>query len=511
MAEGETKRDLQAGVPIEAFDKTPLVAGTVGDDEVLLVRTSHGFHAVGAKCTHKGAPLAKGLLVGETIRCPWHHACFDLRDGAAIAAPAFQDLGRWTVEERDGLIFAGQRLAGAEMPTGPQPDDRIVIVGAGAAGAAAADALAALGCGRRVTLIGNEAEAPYDRTMLTKHFLAGTAGEDELPIAIDDLARRGVEVRLAATVVAIEPEAKCVRLADGTTLPYAKLILATGAEPRRLTVPGAELPHVRVLRSAADARALIAAAAEARHIVIAGSGFIAMEAAAALRDRKLDVTVVSPDHHPFARTLGTAVAEAIMAVHRERGTAFRLGATITRILADRVVLDDGTVLPADLVLAGVGVEPRTALAEAAGLEIADGVVVDERLRTRNRDIYAVGDIARWPDPHSGASIRVEHWTVAQRQGQIAAANAIGHSLRYDAVPFFWTMHFDYSVRMVGHAGPEDAVAVDGDAARKSAVLHFTHDGRETAVATVEQDVACLQAALDMERRLGHPSTTLPKL
>lgn len=510
MAESEGKRDLRAGVPVSAFADTAMVAGTVGDDEVLLVRTAHGFRAVGAKCTHKGAPLAKGLLVGETIRCPWHHACFDLRTGAAVAAPAFRALGRWTAEERDGRVFAEASLPAAEMPAGPQPDGRIVIVGAGAGGAAAADALAALGCGAQVTLIGNEAEAPYDRTMLTKHFLAGTAGEDELPLAIDDLVCRGVDVRLAATVAAIEPEGKRVRLTDGTVLPYAKLILATGAEPKRLSVPGADLPHVRVLRTAADARALIAAVAQARHVVIAGGSFIALEAAAALRDRKLDVTVISPDQHPFRRTLGSAVAEAIMAVHRKRGTAFRLGVRITRIEPGRVTLDDGTTLPADLVLAGVGVEPRTALAEAAGLVVEDGVVVDERLRTSDRDIYAVGDIARWPDPHSGASVRVEHWAVAQRQGQVAAANAVGHNLRYDAVPFFWTLHFDYAVRLAGHALPGDVVTVEGDPSEKSAILHFTCDGRETAVATVEQDLAGLQAEVDMERRLGQPAATLPQ-
>lgn len=509
MAADDTRRDLRAGVPVVAFADTGMVAGVIDDVDVLLVRTVHGIYAVGAKCTHKGASLAKGLVVGDTVRCPWHHACFDVRTGAALAAPAFRPLDRWVVEERDGQVFARKALASPEAAGRSQADGRIVIVGAGAAGAAAADALARLGCGERVTLIGNETEPPYDRTMLTKHFLAGTAGEEELPLAIDDLAQRGVDVRLAATVVAIEPEATCVRLADGTALPYAKLILATGAEPKRLTVPGAELPHVRVLRSAADARALIAAAVDARHVVIAGGSFIALEAAAALRDRKLDVTVVSPDRHPLARTMGAAVADAIMAVHRERGTAFRLGARIARIEPARVTLDDGTVLPADLVLAGVGVEPRTALAEAAGLEVDDGVVVDERLRSSDRDIYAVGDIARWPDPHSGASIRAEHWTVAQRQGQVAAANAVGHSLRYDVVPFFWTMHFDYSVRLVGHARPDDTVTVDGDPARKKAVLHFTRDGRETAVATVEQDMACLDAELIMERRLGQPAAMLP--
>lgn len=509
MAE-DTKRDLRAGVPLAAFAENGMVAGTVDDDEVLLVRTTQGIHAIGAKCTHKGAPLAKGLLVGETVRCPWHHACFAIRTGAAVAAPAFQALDRWMVEVRDDHVFAGARCPRHEDAAVPRSEERIVIVGAGAAGAAAADALAALGHGGQVTLIGNEAEPPYDRTMLTKHFLAGSAGEDDLPLAIDDLATRGVDLRLAASVTAIDPEAKCVHLADGTTLSFAKLILATGAEPKRLTVPGADLPHVRVLRSAADARGLIAAAAGARHVVIAGSSFIAMEAAAALRDRKLEVTVVSPEQHPFARTLGSAVAEAIVALHRERGTAFRLGARIALIEPGQVTLEDGAVLPADLVLAGVGVEPRTALAEAAGLQVEDGVIVDERLRTSHRDIYAVGDIARWPDPHVGAPIRVEHWAVAQRQGQVAAANAAGHNLRYDAVPFFWTMHFDYSVRMAGHASPGDAVTVEGDPVRKDAVLRFLRDGRETAVATVERDWACLQAELAMERRLGHPAATLPE-
>ncbi len=254
---------------------------------------------------------------------------------------------------------------------------------------------------------------------------------------------------------------------------------------------------------------IIAALAEAPRVVIAGSSFIGLEVAAALRDRDLAVTVVSPEQEPFVATLGPELAEAITGVHRERGTAFRLGRQITRIEPAHVVLDDGSTVVADLVIVGIGVSPRTTLAAKAGLRVDDGVIVDERLRTSDRDIYAVGDIARWPDPHGGTPVRIEHWAVAERQGQIAAANAVGHNLRYDVVPFFWTMHFDYSVRVVGHASGRDERRVEGDPSGRDAAVHFMREGRAVAVATVERDRVALQVEVDMERRLGGPAALLP--
>ena len=510
MAEDKTKPiDLTGGVMLGDLDATPLLAGKVGADEVLLVKGASGLFAVGAKCTHSGAPLAKGVIVGDTLRCPWHHACFDAPTGVATAAPAFRPLDRWTVEQRDGRVFVTAKQPKTEARTSSPQVGRIVIVGAGAAGAAAADALASLGAGASVTLIGNETEAPYDRTMLTKRYLAGKAGDDKLPLKMDDLAGRGVSVHLGATVTAIEPAAKLVHLADGTTFGYDRLILATGSEPKRLDVPGVELPHVVTLRTPEDARLILRLSATAGRVAIVGSSFIGLEAASALRDQNIAVTVVSPEEHPFAKTLGPDLSAAIMAVHHKHGTEFRLGRSVKRIEPDHVLLDDGSTLEADLVIVGIGVSPRLALAEQAGLSIDGGVVVDERLRTSNRDIFAIGDIARWPDPHSGRSIRVEHWDVAQRQGQVAALNALGGAHRYDVVPFFWTAHFDLSVRYVGHAGHEADPVLDGAIDRKDAAVRFTEHGRVTALATVGRDRESLETELAMERRLGAWAVALP--
>lgn len=501
-------RDLTRGVPLAAFEPSGLVAGKLGEADVLLVRTASGIHAIGAKCTHNGAALAQGRVVGETIRCPWHHACFDVRTGAATAAPAFRPLGAWAVEERGGRVFVGTRAAEAQVEPGGSGGP-VVIVGAGAAGTAAADALVRLGHRGAVTVIGREDDAPYDRTMLTKHFLSGQADDAGLLLPMDDLRARGVDLRLGVTVAAIERETRQVRLADGDALPYAALILATGAEPRRLMVPGADLPHVTTLRSVADARRILTAVEAGPRIVVIGGSFIGLEAAAALRDRGLAVTVVSPNRRPLAKVLGSALSDAITAVHRARGTELRLGRTPVRITPSHVELDDGSALPADLVIVGIGVTPRTALAEAAGLTVEDGVVVDTQLRTSDPAIFAVGDIARWPDPHSGSPIRVEHWAVAQRQGQIAAANVSGAGLAFDMVPFFWTLQFDWSARFVGHAKGDDASVVEGDLAAKSAVVRFPAADRDRAVVTVERDDAGLDAELAMERRLGGPAATLP--
>lgn len=511
MGQGNaTEPDLAAGIPVADLPSSGLLSGKVGGEDVLLVRGTSRVFAVGAKCTHLGAPLAKGVVVGNTIRCPWHHACFDVGSGEATVAPAFRPLRRWAVEERDGTVFVRDVVHAARAPaSSPAGEGRVVIVGAGAGGYAAADALVRLGYAGTVTMVGSDPAAPYDRTLLSKDFLDGKVGEDRLPIEGDGLAERGVDLRLGATVVSIDPEDRRIGLADGTTLPYAALILATGSEPKRLAVPGADLPHVLTFRTADDARAILARAARARRIVVAGGSFIGLEAAASLRERGYDVAVVTPERAPFAKVFGTEVSDAIMAAHRKHGTAFHLGRQIARITPGAVALDDGRAIEADLVVVGVGVKPRVDLAEAAGLAIGDGVLVNEHLRTSRRDIYAVGDIARWPDPHSGTRVRVEHWAVAARHGQVAALNIAGQPRRYDAVPFFWTKHFDVSVRYLGHATDWDEARLEGDLAGKDAQVELSRNGEPLALATVDRDIASLAREIDMERRLGDPAASLP--
>ena len=511
MAEQDQAKapDFRVGVALGDIPASGLLPGTVDGVDVLLVRGETGLFAIGAKCTHLGAPLAKGVVVGDTVRCPWHHACFDAKTGEATVAPAFQPVRRWAVEERGDTVFVRDPVERNRPRIMGGGEGRVVIVGAGAGGYATADALVRLGYAGTVTVVGSDPAAPYDRTLLSKDFLDGKVGEDKLPMEGDGLAERGVDLRVGASVAAIEPEAKRVRLSDGTALPYTALVLATGSQPKRLTVPGADLPHVLGLRTADDARAILARAAEARRIVVAGSSFIGMEVAASLRERGYEVSVVTPERAPFAKAFGPDVSDAIMTAHRKHGTGFHLGRQIARIAPGTVTLDDGNVLDADLVMVGVGVSPRVSLAEAAGLAMDDGVLVDEHLRTSDRDIYAVGDVACWPDPHGGARIRVEHWDVAMRQGQVAALNIAGRPRRYDAVPFFWTKHFDVSVRYLGHASAWDEARLDGDLAGKDAQVEFFRDGRSVAFATVDRDIASLTREIDMERRLGEPAASLP--
>ncbi|RYC33686.1 pyridine nucleotide-disulfide oxidoreductase [Lichenibacterium minor] len=503
MADQQPKPDLLAGVALDAIPASGLLAGTIGTRDAVLVRDGDAIRAVGAKCTHLGAPLAQGMLVGGELRCPWHHACFDVASGRAAKAPAFDPLPVWPVAVEDGRA----RVTQAEPVAPPRAaivlaEGPFVIVGGGAAGFAAAVALKEGAPRARVTVVSDDDHAPYDRTILTKDYLDGKFGDDRLPIAQTDLAGLGVELRLSTAVARVDRARREVVLADGEALPYAKLLLATGAEPIRPDLPGADGDHVRVLRSLADCRAVLARIGTAKEIVVLGASFIGLEAAASLRSRGLSVTVVSPEEAPTAAVFGQAASDAIMAVHRAKGVAFRLGREVQAIGAGDVTLDDGERLPADLVVLGTGVFPRTALAEAAGLAVDDGVVVDAHLRTSDPDVFAAGDIARWPDPHTGRDIRVEHWVVAQRQGQAAAAAMLGRPEAFAAVPFFWSKHFDLSLRYIGHAGRDAEVAVDGSPADRDATIAFSRGGRVEAVATMGRDVESLEREAAMERAVA---------
>ena len=494
--------DLSLGIAEADLADGAMLAGVVAGEAVLLARRGDIVLAIGATCSHYGGPLAEGLMVGDTVRCPWHHACFSLRTGEAVRAPAFAPVSRWRVERRDGRIFVGEKMAPEARAPRPASgvSGRIVIVGGGAAGFAAAEMLRRQGYGGEVVMLSADADPPYDRPNLSKDYLAGSAPEEWIPLRDAAFyADNRIDLRLGVRATGLDPAAHRIFLAGGETVSFSKLLIATGAEPIRLPIPGADRPNVLALRSLADCRAIIARAAPGRRAVILGASFIGLEAAAALRRREIETHVVAPEARPMERALGPAIGDFIRALHERNGVVFHLGRTPAAIDAHSVRLDDGAAIDADFVVMGVGVRPRLELAQAGGLAIDRGVLVDEFLQTSAPDIYAAGDIARWPDPYSGERLRIEHWVVAERQGQTAARNMLGQRERYVLPPFFWTQHYDATIDYVGHAADWKRLIVDGDPAAYDVALRYEKDGRALAVATIFRGRQSLAAEAAMEQ------------
>ena len=493
--------DLSKGVAASALTDGGMILGRVGDEDVVLARSGTELFAIRAHCSHYRGPLAEGLVVGDTVRCPWHHACFSLRTGEALRAPALDPIACWRVEREGEKIFVREKLPQARPApaSARQPPSSIVIVGGGAAGVAAAEMLRRKGYDGPLTLISADADPPVDRPNLSKDFLAGEAQDDWIPLWPNDFyVEQRIELLLGRRVASIDPARRTVHLDDGSDRPYGSLLLATGADPVRLTSPGANDEQVRYLRSFADSRAIVQRAAAARRVVVVGASFIGLEVAASLRARGISVDVVAPDSTPLERVMGVEVGRFVQSLHESQGVTFHLGQTVAQVEGRRVTLSGGATLDSDFLVVGVGVRPALTIAEQAGLAMDRGLAVNEYLETSAPGIFAAGDVARWPDARTGERIRVEHWVVAERMGQVAARNMLGGGERFDAVPFFWSRHYDVAINYVGHAERWDDVVIDGSLEARDCSVEYRHGGRTLAVATIGRDRPSLEAEVRME-------------
>ena len=504
MADADTPQpDLTKGFPLKDLPDGKIVSGKVGDDDAILVRRGDEFFAVGAHCTHYHGPLADGLVEGDTIRCPWHHACFSLRTGDALRAPALDPIPCWRVERAGESVYVRTKLPEPVPPPRSASARRpasVVILGGGAAGLAAADMLRRQGYDGPITMLSADDSPPVDRPNLSKDYLAGTAKEDWMPLRSPEFyTDKKIDLVLQARAASIDLNQRVVQLEGGKTHRFDALLIATGAEPVKIDVPGTASSPVLYLRTFADSKAIIARAESAKSAVVVGASFIGLEVAASLRARNLDVHVVAPEAEPLARVMGPEVGRVIRRVHEEHGVVFHLGRTVAKIDQRTVTLSDRSTVDADLLVFGVGVRPAIGLAERAGLTMDRGIAVNEYLETSAPGVFAAGDVARWPDRYSGERIRVEHWVVAERQGQTAAKNMLGARQRFDFAPFFWSQHYDFVINYVGHAERWDKVEVDGDLDAREWVVRYKQGGRTLAVATMSRDFASLEAEVAMEK------------
>jgi apoptosis-inducing factor 3 len=522
--------DLTQGVELAAIPDGTMLLGHAQGEPVLLARCGDEVFAIGAICTHYGAPLEQGLLDGDTVRCQWHHACFSLRTGEALRAPALDAVSHWRVEHwhreevRDvarqftpvetpvgsvfvqekfgGTVYVREKLESVRRPSQPLTAGipaTVVIVGGGAAGNAAAEMLRREGYSGSITMLSADESLPCDRPNLSKGFLSGAASDESNPLRSQKFYNdHKIDLRLGARVTTIDTAGRQVRLADGSRHAFDALLLATGAEPVRLDAPGAALPHVHYLRTLADGRALVASALVAKRAVVIGASFIGLEVAASLRARDIEVHVVGTETILMEKVLGPEVGNFLRKLHEDHGVTFHLGTTLTTIDNQSVTLKDGTRLQADLVVVGIGVRPSISLAQQAGLAIDRGVVVNEYLESSISGIFAAGDIARWPDRLTGERIRVEHWVVAERQGQTAAHNILGRREPFDYVPFFWTEQYDFGLAYVGHAEHWDKAEIDGSLEHRDCTVTYGLGGQKLAVAVVHRDLEGLREEVEFE-------------
>ena len=484
---------------------------SIGETRILLARVDGRFHAVSAVCTHYGGPLAEGVLCGTRVMCPWHHAVFNVVNGDMVEPPALDALTCYDVRVEGERVLVsvpedGETRRAPEMVHRDAAADsrQFVIIGAGAAGYAAAQTLREEGFRGNVVVITREDRAPYDRPNLSKDYLHGHAEPEWMPLRPDEFFKdHDIQLVLNKEVTSVDARSKTITFDSDETMEYDALLVATGGAPVRLNIPGSDLKNVCVLRSFADADSIIETASHSRRVVVVGASFIGMEAAYSLRERGLDVTVVAPSQEPFEATLGAEVGALFRRVHESHGVRFKLGSIVYRFEGthniEAVTLANGERVEADMVVVGVGVHPATQFLEGVELDDHGGVVVDSRLRA-SEGIYAAGDIASFIDSRTGERTRIEHWRTAQQQGRTAARNMLGRDVEFDAVPFFWTQQFDAGLIYVGQAKSWDQIIYRGDVSSRDFLAFYVKNDRVLAVAGMNRDRE--MAEIEVQMRLN---------
>ena len=471
---------------------------SVDGTKVLLARVGGKCYAVGAHCTHYGAPLVKGVLSGNRLICPWHHACFDVTTGSLEEPPAFDSLPHFdlTMEEDEIFIRLPEVVPDRRTPAMAKRDvldgRTFVILGGGAAGYMAAQTLREDGFAGRIVMITRESRLPYDRPNLSKDYLAGQADPEWMPLRPDDFFdENGIEVLREKEATNIDAAGKTITLNAGENLQYDSLLIATGGMPRKLPFQSTNTQkNVFLLRSFSDCDAILTAAEKGKRAIVIGASFIGMETAASLKTRGCEVTVVAPDEVPFQKVLGTEIGRLFKDIHERKGVRFKSGASVASFegseKVEAVLLEDGERIEADFVVVGVGVKPATEFLHGVELHKDGGVITNEYLEIADR-VYAAGDIAHFPDPRTGEMTRIEHWRTALQQGRTAAHNMAGNRTAYTAVPFFWTKQFGKSLRYVGHVKNWDKILFQGDVDKLDFLAFYVKDNRILAVAGMNRD------------------------
>ena len=465
----------------------------VANTTLLLSRIDGAVYAVSGKCTHYGAPLADGALSDGQVICPWHHACFDVRTGAHVDPPGLNALTRYDVRIDASDIYVRVPDNDDERPpTAPETITNspiFVILGGGIAGENAAETLRAEGFNGRIIMLSKEPLRPYNRTDLSKQL---ESANDLEALQLRDarfFESHHIEF-LTKEVTHVDARQKQIEFADGDSLTFDKLLIATGSQPRQLNIDGHALKNIYQLRTPADAKHILNAAKKGSNAVLIGSSFITLELAAALQEHAVSVRIVAPESVPFETILGERVGKKIQRNHEQQGTRFHLGhkpeAFKGNTHVTHVVLDDGTTLECDFVVVGVGVTPVTAFVSGVSKTDDGGIIVDDTLQATT-DVYAAGDIAAFPLAPSGERVRIEHWRVAAQHGRSAARNMLGQHAPYTGVPYFWSAQPELKLRYVGHAETFDDIHYHGNVEEGSFIAYYTKNNQIKAAAGVNHD------------------------